>query len=128
MSEVKHSFLIAGLIPAGEQPSLSRGLQLLPLILFPQIRILHLDPITNHQAHPEHGRKLGMELVLQVLVVEGCSYLMSTGVPLEHWRVPGEVQNVGLTLTIPLTGHNRSADGLQSRMVARYLQGQRPGV
>lgn len=79
-------FSSQGLIPAGEQPSLPRGLQLLFLILFPQIRILHLDPITNYQAHPEHGRELGMEPVLQVLV--------GRDVPTSVHRVPGEVQNV----------------------------------
>lgn len=35
---------------------------------------------------------------------------------------------VGLTLTTCLIGHNCGVDALQSRLVAKHLQGQRPAV
>lgn len=52
---------------------------------------------------------------------EECPHLLST-------EFLEKLKMLGLTLTISLIVHNKSADALQSRLVAKHLQGQRPGV
>lgn len=47
---------------------------------------------------------------------EGCPYLLT--------EFPEKSKMLGLTLTISLIGHNRSADALQGRLVAKTSKGR----